>query len=117
MKFAQFGKITDTRHRPNILTLKLRNKLGFPLHKLSVYVSPEKYIRKTYEEKDNLLIGSPDPSTHKTEILKTIQTNFPTLKTKIIKNMTYEQYKETISRAKWALTFGRFRRLLCGVHF
>ena len=25
---------------------------------------------------------------------------------KIIQNMTYEQYKQTISRAKWALTFG-----------
>ncbi len=52
------------------------------------------------------MIVSPDQHPRKTEILKLIEKELPLLKMKIIKNMSYEEYKETISRAKWALTFG-----------
>jgi hypothetical protein len=103
---GKLGKLTATTAHSKYSTLELRNRLGFPLHKLSVYVSPEQYSRKSYGEKENLLIVSPDPNSRKKEILNLIHRELPELQIKIIQNMTYEQYKQTISRAKWALTFG-----------
>ena len=103
---GKLGKLTGTTAHSKYSTLDLRNRLGFPLHKLSVYVSPEQYDRKSYSEKENLLIVSPDPNPNKKAILSLIHRELPELQIKIIQNLTYEQYKQTISRAKWALTFG-----------
>jgi hypothetical protein len=103
---AKLGKLTSTTAHSRYCSIELRNRLGFPLHKLSVYVSPEQYLKKSYAEKENLLIVSPDNHSRKTEILRLIHRELPELQIKIIQNLTYEQYKQTISRAKWALTFG-----------
>jgi hypothetical protein len=103
---GKLGKLTGTTAHSKYSTIELRNCLGFPLHKLSVYVSPEQYIKKPYGEKENLLIVSPDPNSRKKEILNLIRQELPELQLKIIHNLTYEQYKQTISNAKWALTFG-----------
>lgn len=106
MKLHKLGKLTSTTAHSKYSTSELKNRLGFPLHKLSVYVSPEQYYVRKYREKENLMIVSPDRHPRKAEILKLIEREHPLLKIKIIKNMTYDEYKETISRAKWALTFG-----------
>jgi hypothetical protein len=103
---GKLGRLTSTTAHTKYSTIELRNRLGFPLHKLSVYVSPEQYSRRPYGEKENLLIVSPDVHSRKTEILSLIHHKLPELQIKIIQKMTYEQYKQTILRAKYALTFG-----------
>jgi hypothetical protein len=105
-KLASYGRLTSTTAHSKYSTTELRNRLGYPLHKLSVYLSPEQYYPRAYSEKENLMIISPDPHPMRKEILRVIQQNLPLLKTQVIKNMTYEDYKQTILRAKWALTFG-----------
>jgi hypothetical protein len=106
MNLRRFGKLTGTTAHTKYSTIELRNSLGFPLHKLSAYVSPEQYRKRKYSEKQDLMIVSPDHCARKSEILLLIQSEFPQLRVKIIRNLTYEEYKETISYAKWALTFG-----------
>jgi len=106
MNLKRFGKLSGTTAHSKYSTKELKNRLGFPLHKLSAYVSPEQYSRRKYSEKKDLMIVSPDRDRRKSEILALIQNEFPQMQIKIIKNMTYETYKETISNAKWALTFG-----------
>jgi hypothetical protein len=103
---AKLGKLTSTTAHSKYSSIELRERLGFPLHKFSVYVSPEQYLKKPYAEKENLLIVSPDNHSRKTEILRLIHRELPEMQIKIIQNLTYEQYKQTISKAKWALTFG-----------
>lgn len=103
---GRFGKLTGTTAHTKYSTIELSNRLGFPLHKLSAYVSPEQYRMRKYSEKQDLMIVSPDRCTRKSEILQLIKNEFPQLRIKIIRNLTYEEYKETISYAKWALTFG-----------
>jgi hypothetical protein len=105
-KLERLGKVTCTTAHDRYSTLDMRKKLGVPLHKLSTYVSPEQYIRKSYSEKEDLIIVSPDNHPRKMEILRLIHKQIPQLKMQIIKNLTYEDYKKIISRAKWALTFG-----------
>jgi len=102
----QFWKYTCWTAHKKYSTLELREKLGIPLHKLSVWVSPEQYSRKTYHEKENLMIVSPDSHPKKSEVLNLLTNQFPQLRIQIIQNLTYEEYKKVISRAKWALTFG-----------
>jgi hypothetical protein len=106
LKKIELGKLTATTAHEAYTTLDLRKKLGFPLHKLSTYVSPEFYERKEYDKKRDLLTVSPDYHSKKMEILNTIKKRFPQLKIRIIKNISYEEYKKLISDAKWAITFG-----------
>lgn len=105
-KLSKIGKVTGTTAHQSYTSPKIRKKFGHPIQKLSTYVSPEQYNRKPYDLKEDLMIISPDIHPRKEEIIKKISTVLPKLKMVIIKKMTYEQFKETISCAKWALTFG-----------
>ena len=105
-KLRNIGKLTCTTAGEQYSSTELRSGLGFPLHKLHYYVSPEQYDRKTYVEKQNLMIVSPDHHPRKTEILSLLSKQFPKLRIRIIQNLTYEEYKRIIAIAKWSLTFG-----------
>lgn len=105
-KLRELGSLTCTTAHQQYSTIDIRKKLGFPLHKLSTYVSPEQYYKKSYIEKEDLMIVSPDSHPKKTEVLQLLARYFPKLTIQIIKDLTYEKYKKIIARAKWALTFG-----------
>ena len=98
-------KVTITTAHQKYCTPEFRDTFGVPIHKFSVWISPEQYRFKTWEEKENLIIVSPDQHPMKEEILSHLS-EVPGLDVQIIRNLTYEQYKELISRAKWSLTFG-----------
>lgn len=105
-KLRRLGRLTCTTAHEKYSTLELGKKLGMPLHRLSVFTSPEQYDAKKYSEKEDLMIVSPDRHARKSEVLCMIARKFPQLRIQIINNLTYEEYKKIISRAKWALTFG-----------
>jgi hypothetical protein len=99
------GKVTNTTAHQKYCNPHYRALFNIPVHKFSVWISPEQYQFRQYAEKENLIVVSPDMSTFKQEVLEQLS-SIPGLKVQIIKNLTYEQYKETIARAKWTLTFG-----------
>ena len=105
-ELKQFGKVTCTTAHEQYTTSEIRGKLGIPLHKLSVWVSPEQYNKERYTGKENLMVVSPDRHPKKAEVLSLLARQLPQLKIQIIENLTYDEYKNVISRAKWALTFG-----------
>jgi O-antigen/teichoic acid export membrane protein len=105
-RIRKLGKLTCTTAHEKYSTLEMSRKLGMPLHKLSTFVSPEKYCKKEYAEKENLMVVSPDEHPRKAEVLRLIAEQLPNLRIQIINNLTYEEYKEVVARAKWALTFG-----------
>lgn len=98
-------KMTMTTAHQRYCTLHYRQFYDTPLHKLSVWISPEKYTFRTYREKENLMVISPDRHPMKEKVLERLSA-IPGLKIQIIRDLTYEQYKATIARAKWSLTFG-----------
>jgi hypothetical protein len=102
----RLGKVTCTTAHERYSTLELRNEIGVPLHLLSVRGDPKSYKRRRYLEKDDLMIISPDEHPLKSQVLKRIGEQLPHIKLKIIANLTYEEYKGVIEKAKWALTFG-----------
>jgi len=97
--------ITITTAHQKYCTQAYRDYYGFPLHKFSVWISPENYTNKTWAEKENLMVVSPDQHPMKAKIIDQLLT-IPNLTVQIIQNLTYEEYKALIARAKWSLTFG-----------
>jgi hypothetical protein len=82
-----------------------REYFNVPLHKFSTWVSPEKYQFRAFNEKNSLLVVSPDGHPMKDEVLERLRL-IEGLSVVLIQGFTYEQYKELISKAKWSLTFG-----------
>lgn len=100
-----FPNVTITTAHQQYCTDVFRKYYRVPIHKFSVWISPENYHFKRYSEKENIIIVSPDGHPERETIIERLA-NIPGLFVRIIQNLTYEQYKETISKAKWALTFG-----------
>jgi len=99
------NKITITTAHEQYCTLENRNYYSVPIHKFSVWISPEQYYFKINAQKENLLVVSPDQHPFKYEILENIK-NITGIEVIVIENLTYEEYKKLISKAKWCLTFG-----------
>ncbi|QUH22665.1 hypothetical protein HYG87_02205 [Methanobacterium alkalithermotolerans] len=102
----KLGFLSCTTAHEQYSTRKMQEYLGCPLHKLSVFISPENYNRKPFSQRDDLMIISPDPHPLKSRVLDKLTENLPDLKLQIIENLSYEEFKELISGTKWALTFG-----------
>jgi hypothetical protein len=105
-KLKHFGRITCTTAHQSYSNFDTERALGCRLYKLSVFCSPEQYIRKAYRNKKNIMIISPDPHKDKSIVLHELSNEFPKLRLRIIHNMKYDKYKKVISNAKWAITFG-----------
>lgn len=100
------GSVTITTAHKAYSGEDTRKRYGCPVHHLSVWVSPEKYIYKEYEEKRELIIVSPDEHELRVGVLSRIQAQLPAFEFFVIKNMTYSAYLKIISEAKFSLTFG-----------
>ncbi|WML53093.1 hypothetical protein RCG17_27795 [Neobacillus sp. PS3-12] len=98
--------ITCTTAHERYTNKEYKESLGIPLHKFSTFVSPEQYKYIDFMNKEDLLIVSSDWHPLRTTIINTIKQAFPAMNVFIVQNITFEEYKELISRAKWALTFG-----------
>lgn len=86
-------------------TRQIRTSYDMPVHMLSTS-NLVNYEYRSYDQKENLLVYSCDDSPYKQQVLECIKKNFPEIKMIEIKNMKYEKYLDTISKAKWMITFG-----------
>jgi hypothetical protein len=97
--------VSITTAHQRYCTAEYRSLYNVPIHKFSVWISPEQYTSRTWRDKKNLIVVSPDEHPLKQEILAKIEKE-TNLEVFIIQNLKYEQYKTLISEAKWSLTFG-----------
>ena len=102
----RFGKVTCTTSHEAYTNAATREFMGVPLHRLSVCNGPECYSRSGHKDKKPLLIVSHDPHPLKEKVLQQISQRCPELTIKVIKDLSYEDYKKLASDAKWSLTFG-----------
>ncbi|MBS1660107.1 MAG: hypothetical protein JST68_03550 [Bacteroidetes bacterium] len=98
-------QLTMTTAHQRYCTPVQRQHYGVPLHKFSVWISPEKYTFKKYKDKENLIVVSPDGHPMRDTVLERLNA-IPGLRVQIIRNLTYEEFKATVAKAKWTLTFG-----------
>lgn len=101
-----FSKITITTAHKKYCNLNYKNEYGVPLHLFSTYVSPEFYSHCIYDQKEKLILFSPDNSRLSNELIKLISKDLPQFKFQIIEGLTYEAYKQLISKALFVITLG-----------
>jgi hypothetical protein len=105
-ELKRFGKVTVTTAHEAYSDLATRQKLDVPLHKLGTWVGPELYNGRTYRDKEPILVVSHDEHPLKDQVLAKIARALPQLQIRVVNNLSYEEYKALLSRAKWSLTFG-----------
>lgn len=100
------GIVTCTTAHEAYSTTETQEKFGCQLHWLSTRTDHTSYSKRGYSEKEILMVISPDSHELKATVLGLIQRQFPQLRLQIIRNLTFEEYKKVISKAKWSITFG-----------
>lgn len=101
-----YGKVTCTTAHIAYCNNETETLLGCPVHHFSAWGSPEKYIYKSYDKKENIIILSPDKHPNRQEVIDVLKSKMKNYTFKIISKMTYEEYKALIARAKFSVTFG-----------
>ena len=102
----RFGnKVTITTAHQQYCSPHFRSFYAVPIHKFSVWISPEQYKFVPWHLKENLMVVSPDKHSLRDGLLAKLQL-IEGLTVTVIQNLKYQEYKELISRAKWSLTFG-----------
>src|SRR6185295_13143176 len=107
-KLKSFGCVTITTAHKAYSGIETQQRYACPVHHLSVWVSKEGYTFKEFEKKKNLIVVSPDndhPSLRRA-VLDKIRRELTEFELVVIKGMTYTQYKQVISEAKFSMTFG-----------
>lgn len=105
-RLANLGALTITTAHEQYTSQEMRQRIGYPLHHLSTFVSPGQYVRVPLTDKENLLVVSPDPSDQRERVLDLLRERFPQMELVIVQGMRYEDYKSLLQRARWSLTFG-----------
>ncbi len=99
-------QLSQTTAHERYSTPEVRAKFGIPLHKLSVYATPERYEFVDFEKKENLILISPDEVLKKPVILKKLTTELTSFKILVIRDITYLKYLSLVKKAKYMVTFG-----------
>jgi hypothetical protein len=102
----QFGQVTATTGHEAYTNAAIRKRFGIPLHRLGVCVQPELYERSFYPDKKPIMVVSHDKHPLKEQVLQRIAQTHPNLQIRVIKKMSYENYRALAAQAKWSLTFG-----------
>ena len=103
---SNFSSCTITTAHKKYCNPYYRNSYGIPLHQLSVWISPENYLKKSGHEKENLILFSPDHKELTQRLISFFSHELPAFKFEVIQGLSYEEYKELISRAKYLITTG-----------
>ena len=106
-KISNMGfKVTQTTAHEQYSTQNIRDKFAIPLHKFSVFATPERYTYTKYSQKKNIILISPDENDNKKKILAKIASELSHFEIKIIQDITYMKYLDLIKQAKYMITFG-----------
>lgn len=103
---ATADRVTATTAHERYCTPEVRESLGIPLHRLSVWISPEQYRFVDYADKEDLMLVSPDPHPERDTVMAAIARACPHIRMEVVRNLSYREYKELAAKAKWSLTFG-----------
>lgn len=103
---AQYSNCTMTTAHKKYCNEFYRNYYGLPCHLLSVWISPEDYIKTDYQNKKDLILFSPDNRELTIELIKFLKIMLPRFDFQIIQGLKYEVYKHLIASSKFIITTG-----------
>lgn len=97
--------ITQTTAHHKYTNQEVCDKWGYPLYFFHAMFDPN-YIYSSHDQKQNIICYSKDEHPYKAAILNKLNQSFPEFNLQEINNLTFEQYKQLISNAKYCITFG-----------
>lgn len=100
------NNITQTLAHDRYATQEVCDKWQIPTHLFSVNIDISKYKAYPFEEKEKIIVLSPDCNENKEKIVKKLGKELPDWKLVTVNNMTFKEYMDLISRAFFTITFG-----------
>lgn len=102
----QVDVVTQTTAHEKCTTSETREKYSIPLHKLSVFGSPERYNRLPFSAKKQIITFSPDPHPEKEDLIQLIQIKVPNYTLREVSNLGYMEYLNWVAETKFTITLG-----------
>lgn len=87
-------------------TQEVCDRFNLPLITLPAYTDLSAYPSSAFEDKEDLIIYSPDICSQKEDILTRIATEFPHYKLVEIKGISFDRFMELATRCRFSITFG-----------
>ena len=100
------NNITQTIAHDRYATQEVCDKWQIPTHLFSVNIDLTKYKAYPFDEKEKIIVLSPDWNEHKERIIEKLEKKLPDWKLITVNNMTFTEYMDLISRAFFTITFG-----------
>ena len=100
------NNITQTIAHDRYATQEVCDKWQIPTHLFSVNCDMSKYKAYSFDEKEKIIVLSPDWNEHKERIIEKLEKKLPDWKLITVNNMTFTEYMDLISRAFFTITFG-----------
>lgn len=100
------NNITQTLAHDRYATQEVCDKWQIPTHLFSVNIDLSKYKLYSFDEKEKIIVLSPDCNENKEKIVKKLEKELPDWKLVTVNNMTFTEYMDLISRAFFTITFG-----------
>lgn len=102
----RFPNTTITNAHKSYSTLSMRNLYGVPMHHLSTFVSKEQYRSTTFSHKKNIVLISNDNPDLADKLISVLSNAYPNMQCRVINGISYREYKDLVSRAKFTITLG-----------
>ena len=98
--------ITQTIAHNRYATQEICDKYNMPTHLFSVNIDLGKYKSYSFEEKEKIIVLSPDENENKEKIVNKLKKELPDWQTITVQNLTFSEYMDLISKAYFTITFG-----------
>lgn len=98
--------VTQTIGHHRYATQEVCDKWQMPAHFLSVHIDISGYKTYPFEEKEKIIVLSPDEAPYKKAVVEKLKKELPDFKLITVQNMTFDEYMDLISRSYFTITFG-----------
>ena len=98
--------VTQTIGHHRYATQEVCDKWQMPAHFLSVHIDISGYKTYPFEEKEKIIVLSPDEAPYKKAVVEKLKKELPDFKLITVQNMTFDEYMDLIARAYFTITFG-----------
>jgi hypothetical protein len=104
--FTLTPHVTQTTAHNKYTVQSLADTYNTPVKHLSTFVDASQYNWVQLKDKRNLIVLSPDIAVERENIVQLLEKNLPDYEIRTIQNLSYEDYKQLMGEAKFAITFG-----------
>lgn len=104
--FKLTNNITQTIGHHRYATQEVCDKWQIPAHFLSVHIDLSGYKSYPFEEKEKIIVLSPDNVPYKEAVIEKLKNELPDFKLVTVENMTFDEYMDLIARAYFVISFG-----------